>query len=424
MAQDRTKRPRRRRKRGYSERDSNLLKKYGSSKKITSRTDAVGSKKPLIYENYRGHGLDRFYDTELQESVVRNPEIGTPLVEMFNTCPEVATAIYRISDHVWASPDGDSRSFVVAPLVEDEEIDPEVKDILDRLIAEVLPRSMNFLSNQLLAYGDFFCNIAFDRNAGRIYKIIPLPCWEMFRIEDFKGDVECFEQRSYLGAPDHDIIKYPAYSIVHWRFRYTYGLYGSGLFESGIGYWKRLKAVLNDLDRALVEIGTNPNVHQFKCDTPDPYIKDYKDALAETRSRSRAINDYFIKDGTITKLASSEPTLTALFQAQQLYTDKIIMTSCVPGWMLNSLSNTAQDLNNGPAMAFNDFVNNFRGILSEGLKKIFDFELFINGIPEERQRYKLEWPKLKSSAFDNVLSPELNQEQEAKSLDEPSDRDS
>ena len=80
MAQDRTKRPRRRRKRGYSERDSNLLKRYGSSKKITSRTDAVGSKKPLIYENYRGHGLDRFYDTELQESVVRNPEIGTPLV--------------------------------------------------------------------------------------------------------------------------------------------------------------------------------------------------------------------------------------------------------------------------------------------------------------------------------------------------------
>ena len=193
-------------------------------------------------------------------------------------------------------------------------------------------------------------------------------------------------------------------------------MYGSGLFESGIGYWKRLKAVLNDLDRALVEIGTNPNVHQFKCDTPEPYIKDYKDALAETRSRSRAINDYFIKDGTITKLASSEPTLTALFQAQQLYTDRLIMTSCVPGWMLNSLSNTAQDLNNGPAMAFNDFVNNFRGILSEGLKKIFDFELFINGIPEERQRYKLEWPKLKSNAFDNVVSPELNQEQESKSL--------
>lgn len=416
---------RRRGKHQNTIRQENFAKAHAKATAV-ERPPIIGSQRPLIYEYEFEYYQRRNYDLEITENVVRDPCIGRPLVEMFEHCPEISTAIHRITDSVWSSLDGDNRGFAIAPSLKggQEKLDADIQYILERFVSEIIDaEDPSWISNHLLAYGDVFCSVGIHLSKRRISQLLPIPTWETYRIEDNSGILEGYEQRRYhtIGGLCDSIFFTPGL-FTHWRFR-KYKLYGRGLFYNSIDDWNNLKKNLRNLDRALVEIGTNPNVHEFPCETSPDEIIAYRKMLLKKRSEQGVINDYFIKDGTIKKLAGSEPSLKAIFDAIALYRERIIMASCTPPWMLNSQAIGAQDIDKSPAITYTRFINYVRQCLSIPLKQLCFLELALNGIDQSRWgSFKFEWPRLQISAYDTLVSPELNQEKEKQELNSKNKR--
>lgn len=384
-----------------------------------------GSQRPYKLYNIGDRNIwGRDYDFEIKEVVLRDPDVGRPLVEMLERCPEVAVPIHRISNSMKSSIDGDDQGFAIAETLNDNKtkVNKKVKYILDRLIEEKIGGArLEWALQRFIAYGDAFASIQIDMNQRRISNLLPLPTWQMFRVESDQGILMRYEQRYQLRDVTNeggDGVAFIPSEVVHWRFRRS-SLYGKSLFYQSIQDWEGLKTALNTLNSALLEVGINPNVHQMPCDLPEGFIEAYQEGLKAQRIlNQKPVSDYFMPHGgDIKKVSTKDPDLKAVLQVLNFHQQRLIMASCLPPWMLAWDIGGGREISQSPALAYARFINGCRQTFTEGIKQLCNTELALNGIPKEKWKYRIIWPKIYVDPFERQMNP-LADESDRKSIDD------
>lgn len=353
-----------------------------------------GSQRPI--GSWSSQGVDRRNrDLEICEFPVRDARRARELIEMVEWCPEITTALKIVCGAMGSSANGDDQGWKISKTLEDESpIDPEVYEITNRCVQNVIGgAALDRADELMLGYGDAFASIGItDRPPYRISRVLFLPTWEMFRVEDDQGNLLRFEQRRSL-SDSNPIVFHPA-QIVHWRHRRQF-LYGRSQWQESIQDWARLKEAISDLAEASRSVGFNPNVHVlpkgWDRETRQTYRQDIED-----RKKDGAIFDLYMSEGgDVRKLANNDPDLAALNNNVLKWQTRIIMASQVPAWMFPGIPTTgAREISGAPEREFARNINSLRKEKSLGIKQLLDMELTLHGIPVERQRYVIEYPQL------------------------------
>lgn len=374
-----------------------------------TRTLAPGTQRPLAINTVSGGdatAMGRLYDLEITEYPVRNAHKAHHIIEMCEYCPEIATAINIIADDVFSSEDGDDYGFAVSDTLNDNTtlIDPGVYKILTRLVEEVLGGiALEQAVERMLSYGDAFASIGVNTRTRHIEKLLFLPTWEMFRVENNSGQLLGFEQRHTL--TDTNPWAFHPLTVCHWRYRRK-NLYGRGLFNESLDDWKNLRAATEDLAAASRAIGVNPNLHIMPECADDSYRKTYKDKYEERKAQGIVTDFYLMQGADIRKLSTVNPDLEALAENVLMWRTRIVMKSRVPPWLLSLPTIGAREIAGQPALAYARFINRVRMTLSDGIRHLCNLELALNGYSKEQWRYRLIWPKIYVNPYEqDALEP-------------------
>jgi hypothetical protein len=289
-------------------------------------------------------------------------------------------------------------------------------DLIDRLfhygdLAVILER--------MVTWGDAFIELGIDTNEMAITKLQALPTWEMFRVEPY-GILERFEQRrSWVG--DDPIVFNPA-KIAHFRYRRK-NLYGRSVFGASLEDWARLREATEDLAKASREIGVNPTWHKGNAEADRGYMETLRENH-QAQLQEGPISHYYLLPGEeIGKVGQLNPDLKPLIDTVLMWRSRIVMASGVPPYLFAGLPTIgAKDISGQPALAYARRINAIRAQATEGIKQIIDTELYLKGIPQERWKYTIGWPKISVSQFEendpNVAETDnQDTEKEAKKLE-------
>ena len=377
-----------------------------------------GSQRPYVFYNNNDETLwGRNYDFEIREVVLRNPEKGVPLVEMFEKCPEVSTPIFQITNAMNSSQDGDDRGFGIADTLNDNKtrVDPQVKYYLDRLIDEKIGGSeLSWAQTRFLVYGDAFASVQINLRLKRIVRLLPLPTWQTFRVESDSGELLRFEQRYHLSEITEKSslgTSFQPGQVVHWRFLRN-SIYGRSLFYQLIDDWECLKVALRTLRSALIEVGINPNLHIFPCEVSNEFVANYKETLEAKRMANggKPVADYFMfNGGEVRKVSTKDPDLSAILETLKFYRRRFIMASNTPPWMLAEEMNGGREISQGPALAYARFINGCRQSFSQGIRHLCNLELALNGFSPEQWKYRIIWPKIYVNPYEQQANPQADE---------------
>lgn len=368
------------------------------------RTSLTGSQRPIA----RNLGLStrRDYDLEIRESPIRDAQLARELIEMTTWCVEARSVLSYLARDVFSSSDGDDMGFSVSDTLDDNEtaIHPQTKDI----ILDLLRRRNggdyviggNFLKKavrQAVGWGDSFVEISIDKEGiGRDYCVsnsIYLPTWEMFRVEDDRGQLLGFQQRRRLQDPDP--IQFHPLSVMHLRYEQNY-LYGSSIFGQSIEDWVRLKDAASDLSSAMRAVGCNPSLHIMPEGADEEYRKAYK-ANYEEMELSGIVTHLFLMHGAdVRKMANINPDLKTLIDNFMLWRTRILPPG-FPIWLMPGLDTTgAKDISGQPARAYARMRNDICSMVAESVRQIIDIEIVLKKGFDwylENGKYRLVFPK-------------------------------
>ncbi len=345
--------------------------------------------------------LGRNHDLEIYEIPIRDSLHAKQLIEISEYCPELHLAGGEISDAIWSSADGDDQGFKIGEHLDEDNtiaIDAEVKLILDRLMEEVIGGiKLEPASLRLIKYGDSFGSIGINIALRQIDSLLFLPTWEMFRVENNHGELLRFEQRRYLG--DGSPIEFHPMRVVHWRYKRNF-LYGEPLWGKGtLDEWDKLKQATDDLARASRELGINPNIHEMPAGSSKQYQAAYITAY-EAKKRAGIVTDFYIANsGDLRKVAAFNPDLKGLIDNVLLRRKRVAMSTRLPAWCFGLDDGAAKDIAGQPALSYARTINRFRQSISEGIKQICDLELALKGIPKDRWKYRIEFPKIETNPY-------------------------
>lgn len=381
-----------------------------------------GSQRPLLlsWGETGEEDFDRDWDREIEEIPVRNPRVARALIEMFDRCDLVGSAVSRIVRDVFSSQDGDDIGFAIADTLNDNRtpVDPEVKSVLDAFISEVIGgKTLAPIVRKFLLFGDAFVEpiVHIDRAPGYIQRFTLLPTWDMFRIELNDGRFLGYEQRRF--PADRSGVAFSPVEIVHWRFQRQH-LYGRGLFYDSIEAWEKAKATCWDLSKATRNVGINPTVHELpESEYSDARRRAYRQEVENRRRLEGTITDFYTKEGgKLYKLSSSDPDLSGLVTVIDKYRSWIIQRSQVPSYLLGSHEGGAQrDIATQPALAYARFIGDVRGVLAEGMRQLCNIELALHGIQEDRWQYRFVFPKI-------IVNPwDVNDETDSSTVEDQDD---
>lgn len=399
------------------QKQENLLTRIWGA--ITNLIPIRGRQRSLTNYNYLDDttAIGRNYDLEITEYPIRNQEKAIQLIEMWEYCPEIALAIEIITNDTFSSDDGDDQGFAIGGFLNDDitPINPRINEILNNLLDRVIGGlKLERAVERMLIYGDSFASLGIDFGRKEIEKILFLPTWEMFRIEDNQGNLLRYEQRRYLSntferpvsttefdnSKFGDAIAFHPLQIVHWRFRRK-SLYGRSLFYESVSDWEYLKESTRDLASACRATGINPNIHIMPDCADEDYRKAYKTAY-EAKKASSMVTDFYLMNGAdIKKLSTVNPDITAISNTVLTWRSRIVMKSHIPPYLMGLPNIGAREIAGQPALAYARFINKVRMNLTEGIKYICDLELALNDIPKEEWKYKIIFPRIATNPFGN-----------------------
>lgn len=357
----------------------------------------------------------RDYDQEIPEYPVRSAAIARRLIQMRFYNHLVSMALDMLKTDIISSPDGDDIGVTVAPnQVDGTPIDTKVYDIVLNVCREFF--SASFLKDVIelmLVYGDCFVSIGFENM--EISKLLRLPTWEMFRMEDNKGKLLGFQQRRFLyGDSDmrsqYDyVLNFEPPQIVHFRYNKD-TLYGRSLWLANVTDDSKLTDADENMRNACRRIGVDPNLHIMPPEMTQSEFQAYKDDY-EARLQDGVVADLYMQQGgMVTKLGGGD-ALTNLEAEIKRYSGRIVGASQLPAWRFPFLyeANAAIDIAGQPALAYNRFVSSVRGDLTEGLKQITDTALILAMGYDQwkaiaKDKYRLVYPSLKLSTAVTVDS--------------------
>jgi hypothetical protein len=338
--------------------------------------------------------FNRRFDQEYVEIPIRDSTRARLLISL-RQIPEIATALDTIVGDVFSSEDGDDTGITIAPTLADETpLDPKLYQIALDCIDRVLRGTdLWAVVEEFLLYGDSFRSILLDPKLTKIERIKQLPTWEVFRVEDFNGDVLRFEQRNIISGPPQFEI-HPAV-CVHWRYR-RYFKYGRSIFEECLPDAEALETAFFALEKAAMAIGVNPNVHIMPQSWNDKQRDAYRLAHDREKQQGKIVTDFYMTfGGEIKKLGGTwNPDLSALLDNVLQRRARIAMRSRLPSWLLGLPTQGQRDIAGQPALAYARFIGSIRVVLAEGIRQVIDLELALNGFTSDQMKYNLVFPKI------------------------------
>lgn len=369
------------------------------------RTSLTGSQRPIA----RNLGLStrRDYDLEIKEYPIRDAVVARELIEMTTWCVEARSVLSYLARDVFSSSDGDNQGFSVADTLDDNltPVNPEIRDI----ILDLLRRRNggdyviggNFLKKavrQAVGWGDSFIEISIDREGISpsdycVSNSIYLPPWEVFRVEDDRGQLLGFEQRRRLQDPDP--IQFHPLSVVHFRYEQDY-LYGQSIFLQSISDWAKLKDATFDLANAMRAVGCNPTLHILPESADESYRIAYKDNY-QNMLMDGMITDLFLLAGSdVRKISNVNPDLKTLIDNVNFLRSRILPPG-FPIWLMPGLDTTgAKDISGQPARAYARMRNDICSMVAESVRQIIDIEIVLKKGFDwyvENGKYRLVFPK-------------------------------
>jgi hypothetical protein len=310
--------------------------------------------------------------------------------------PECQTAINYWCDATIASKDGDDRGIAVADSIDRKNnipIDPQIEELVTETIDRLFPeRQVRFIAENLLVNGDDFYAAIVAKNGKQIDRLQQLPCWQTFRREPPGQPVEGFYVRDTRNIDSS--VRYDPRNTFHWRFR-PIGKYGRALFEYSERDAQTLLKRLQDLDRAARSMAIDPLVHEMPPCSDEKYRADYKTAYLEEQQR-RLITDFYVAPGQKIYRASggNVPDLSSIASCVEAAQLRLVLASQVPFFLLGLNTKGAKEISGEPTVAFERAIQTFRAELSEEIRRTIELELTLKGIPRERQKFRLIYPKI------------------------------
>ena len=163
-------------------------------------------------------------------------------MEMEAHCPEVDLALSIGVRNIFSSFDGDSGRVRVSPYANKESgelLDADVYKIASKTFDRVFDyATLKIIARQMISFGDCFGFLLVK--GSQINRIVILPPWEMFRVEDDLGVLLGFEQRRFLTESEPRCFR-PA-PVAHWRHN-PENLYGRSQFFACRQDWGEYKAI-------------------------------------------------------------------------------------------------------------------------------------------------------------------------------------
>lgn len=347
-----------------------------------------------------------FQIDDSNELPTRNAAIANQLIDLVSNCPEVATALEVICAYALSSSTGDEMGFTVTETEDDSQ--PETVAIARDLVARTLSLSGCWQAIwRSLAWGDAFAMLDIDTRAMQISRVLLLPTWQTFRIEDIYGNMERFEQRMGM----NQVVQMHPLLVVHWRYNRRY-LYGRSLFREALSEWAALCESDVDVRRASREATINPNIHTMPPGSTEEYKGRYRDDFKYERQKGIIPDIFLMHGGTVSK-PSGAPTnlpMDGLIKNFNLRRLRIAMRSRVPLYLLGIDTSYAREIATQPMLAFLIFVGSVRQLFSEGLRQIINTELALKGIPPERWLYEIRYPTISANPYATLVDDDVGEE--------------
>ena len=352
----------------------------------------------------------RNYDEEAIGYPVRDPFRAAKIARIKKS-PEVSTAIDIIKDDIFSSESGDTAGFKIGDYCLDGRtlVNPEIQRIGNACIGRVFRgTSLETIVDGFLSDGDAFRSILIDESMTKVIGLQTLPTWEMFRIEDFRGDVLRFEQRRSRSLESEPEFIINPLICVHWRYR-RLQKYGRALFEESEEDVISLEQGYKSLDRASLSVGINPNIHIMPSGSTDKIAESYKTKHENERIRqSGMITDYYLLYGGDVRKVGSGSDITALVSNVAERRQRLNMRSRVPPWMMGIPSAGAKDISGQPALAYSRFIGAVRATFSEGVRQVINLELALKGYHFEDLNYEIVFPKFYTEIQQQSLGASSN----------------
>ena len=368
----------------------------------------IGTQRSAVVSTYRWPT----WDQELIEYPIREQEQAKLLISAIygENREKIFDDVLRyIESDVFSSSDGDDRGFTISETLDDGQtpIDPDVYEIATELIRRkngdhfvVGGTRFQRAAREAAAYGDSFWQLAIERD-GDSYAItdtLKMPCWEMFRVESDTGELLKYEQRRRLFEVSPQF-QFPPIKIIHFRYRQR-GLYGQSLFSACLTYRADHDRARRNLAKVTNDTGSNPYIFKMPEGTTREQKLQFKEAI-----------DQAFNDGTVTalypdygvevdRLGADVPNFEPLIEDKKTIRHSLVPAG-FPVWLIPGMDNTgARDISGGPERAYARMINDFRAMLTTGIRQAIDIELFLKLGPDAYQEkviekgYTVTWPKI------------------------------
>lgn len=373
---------------------------FGKSKASFADMPAVGGDAPLLLADFGAtnrivpayNDPTQIKEREILDIYARDGRRGMVL-DALAKLPEVRAAVRFWLDAVCSSADGDDRGVAPADHIDRKDtipIDPRIEQIVSDTIDRVFPTEViQSIAERILTRGDEFRYVTIEKK--QISELIYLPCWQMFRREEL-GKVEGYYFKNY--ATDQNAIRYDPQTTFHFRFR-AVGKYGHSLFDNSQTDAEYLLKRLLDLDFAARASAIDPLCHEMPACADQPYLSAYRTAY-QKKAAQQPITDFFLMQGAKIYRASggNTPNLAAILGSLNFNQTRLLMPSQVPLYLLGLNTGGAKEIAGEPAMAFARAISTLRSNIGTVMREVIDLQLTLSGIPKERQKYRLIWPKI------------------------------
>lgn len=373
------------------------------------KTDNSGSQRSLAMASFTSH--DR-WNLEIEECPVRNVALAHQLIEMREVCYEVNGCLEMILQDSFSNLEGDDQhSWRISEWMDLEKtvpIHPEVKAIADEiLVRKESPDTYLIGGDKLekalenvLIFGDCFIEMGISKIEGeyRISKLLYLPTWELFRIEDDQGFVQRFEQRKYIGQ-DEGAITFEVPKIIHLRHRRK-TLYGRSAFKASVPYWENLKESVYNLRIAARVLAMNPNLHRYSEKMTKEQRLDYRNTIENRKKKEEILTDIYLPFGMdIAKISNINASLKPLVETALEWRSRMIIPGVPTYNFPNFPSQKARDISGEPSRRYSRMISSYRDILTKCIKQVIDTEIvLIKGYEWYKQnaqgQYRVEWNNL------------------------------
>ncbi|MCK5615014.1 portal protein [Candidatus Pacearchaeota archaeon] len=329
--------------------------------------------------------------------------------------PELSSALDIFADNSVAGEESEAERFAVTS--DDEKVKAVLTDInkRTRINQELWP-----LTRDLCKYGDEFEEIVVN-SAGLIVRLKALPQAQMYRNEDEFGlllEERAFEQKN--PATEKVIASFEPWQIAHFRNKTNRkGQYGTSIFASARRLFKQLQMmedgmVVGRLSRSHMRYVYKIDVGEMPPAEAEAHVESVKRRVKKKRRLDPTTGKFSVMSNPMSAeedmfvgVRAGSPAGVDRIEGQsrlgeikdvEYFQDKMFTVVKIPkSWLGKERDVNAKATLSGQEAQFSRTIRRIQKVsLQNGLKKIYDIGLLLQGYDLTKVKYEILFPAIKT----------------------------